>query len=168
MANYDLKHLDIQHEGVYRKCTDLLQAFMDRQCQLRKLIKENGRLENVIYEQNCNAEVISFIQWVRYHLWGNDDKTIEIKTHITHWTFRESASYPGSYHIKHSPFACNILGIDSTIDWISAREIVEAILEIITPHRETSIFAIDEHITNSITLKTELDRIKKKINDPIY
>ena len=71
------------------------------------------------------------------------------------------------YCIKHSPFACNILGIDSTIDSVSAREIVEAILKIITPHRETSIFAIDKHITDSIILKTELDRIKKKINDTI-
>jgi len=163
MANYDLKHLDPQHEEVYRKCTDLLQMFIDRQCQLRKLIRENGLTENVTYEQSCNAIVINFIQWVRYHLWGNDDETIENKTHITPWTFHESVLYPRQYYFKDSPFIYNILGIDSTIDSMSAREIVEVILKIITPHRETSIFAIDEHINESITLKTELDRIKKKI-----
>ena len=164
---YNLKNLDPMHKEVLDNATELLQAFIDRQHQLRKLIKENGRSENVTYEQNYNANVISFVQWVRYHLWGNDDKTIENKTQITPWKFHASVLCPGSYCIKRSPFACNILGIDSPIDSITAREIVEAILKIITPHRETSIFAIDEHVTGSIILETELDRIKKKINDTI-
>ena len=161
---YNPKTLDPQYKEALDNATELLQKFIDRQCYLRKLVKEKGRSAEIIGEQYVNIGIIPFIQWVRYHFWGNDDTTIINKTNITRWTFTANAEY-SSYYIHQSPFACDALGFDRNTFKVSATEIVEAILNIIIPKREHSIFAVDDQITESINLKYELDRIKSKIYD---
>lgn len=159
--NYDLNLLDPQHKEAYRKCTDLLQVFIDRQCWLRKEKKKDYHTE-YDSEKKTNAIVISIIQWVRYHLMGNDDVSIWNKCHINQWFFRNSGTL-----LYYSQFACEKLNLDPGNDHETKYiEICEAVLKHILPDRSNSIFATDDNIQESITLKTEVERIRRNY-DPI-
>jgi hypothetical protein len=159
--NYDLKSLDKQHYGAYRKCTDLLQLFMDHQCQLRKHEKESKNHQYAIFfntnsELKENQKIINLIQWVRYHLMGNDDYQIAQKTHITSWVFASDYNYYTLFD-----FAQNIFKIDA--GYATSKGIVGLILEYISQKQSHSIFD-DDLAEQSMTLQKELNRIRHGAN----
>ena len=152
--NYNLTSLDPQHEEAYRKCTDLLQKFMARQW---KINREDGHDA----EKRVNRQIISFIQWVKYHLQGNDDATIEIKCPNVCPRFW-GGNLRKIISMYHTPFGCEVLGIDPKDIGNNGSEVVDAILKYILPERSNSIFAMDDNVQESITLRTEVERIRRK------
>lgn len=157
--NYDLKSLDKQHYEAYRKCTDLLQMFMNHQHQLRKHEKESKNHQtffNTNWELKENQKIINLIQWVRYHLMGNDDYQIVQKTHITSWVFASDYNYYTLFD-----FTQNIFKIDA--GYATLKCMVELILEYISPKQSHSIFD-DDLAEQSMTLQKELNRIRHGAN----
>ena len=157
LMNYNLTLLDSQHREAYDKCTSLLQSFMERQWKINGLYSCTSK---DIEEKAVNKQIISFIQWVRYHLIGNDETAIIQKTNINRWSFLSDS---GLIYIFHSRFACDIL----RIEWedrliISPVKLIESILENILPKRSSnSIFSMNENIIDSITLQNEVNRIRE-------
>ena len=151
MANYNLRLIDSQHKEAYDKCVLLLKTFRDEEQRLYK--NRSSQIE-------CDRidKIIAIIQWIKYHLIGNDDSTIDIKCpnfKYLYWKYDD---------IRISPFVCNTLGIDVIENYVTYKFVVEAILDKIIPVKSTSIFAIEDNTQDSITLAYEINRIREKIN----
>ena len=158
---YDIKEMDPEFMEAYNKVNELHQRFMDRQCYIKKNESDDYKYHT---EKEINAIVIRLIQWVKYHLWGNSDEVIVNKTKISQWQLHGTYFRPSAVYMYYSPFACHELGFDENCQAdVTYSEIIKAILKVIIPQRSHSIFSIDDQVTESITLKQEIDRIYRKI-----
>ena len=179
---YDLRHLDPIHREALDNCTELLQCFMERQNDLRKQLKDawhrkdyhqtSGELQS---EKSSNANIVKYIQFVRYHLQGCDKKQVAIKTNheITEWNLR--AEYGGprlhDYAIeKLNPSRDRLYHVQFQYggfqDYytITYRNLVLTILDKVIPPRESNgIFGLMDENPNkaygSITLEAAVNNI---------
>lgn len=157
--NYDLDIIDSEHREAYDNCTSLLQEFMDRQHYIHELQKR--RVFGYEAEKRTNAMIIKLLQWVRYHLMGNDDASIWNKCHLNQWFFKYDSI------CVESDFACEKLEIIDKLQRYKYYEIVEMIFLKILPEHETSIFAMKDHIEQSITLEKEVERMRLQYDEKI-
>lgn len=152
------KLISTDHDFVeaYKNVTELLQSFLNRQQSIKKdpdvLFDERGE----------NSKIIHYIQWVRYHFWGNSDSTIEHKTNITKRAFQNKTAWFTTM-LPLNEFARKEL--NTTKEFVTSTELIELILDKILPKQShsNSIFATDL-IERSISLQNEVNRMKQKIH----
>lgn len=182
---YKLDKLDKAHREAYDKITGLLQVFMDRQRQIRELKKQcktGGEQGKYQQEQILNSQIIKWIQWIRYHLWGNDDATINIKCKEVSWKTNIGPGgilYGGIMVLNNfwyvNDWIINTLNIPedkiNIVPYDKSRQVKEkdVVLLLIESIREKkhSIFDMLDDDNGSVTLEYEINRMLSKI-EPIY
>lgn len=164
----ETKSSDPEFEEALRKCTELLQKFINRQQQLRLMIKEKIPNEKdtaeLVAEKLSNSIIISYIQWIRYHFWGNSDNVIDTKTNNIvknwRWIYGELQLY--SFEIETLEIEKENLREGQFI-W--PKDLIECIIKLISPQRSNSIFGgLMNGDYGSINLEHEIGRMRDKIN----
>lgn len=163
----ETKSSDPEFEEALRKCTELLQKFINRQQQLRLILKKSpvGQYQvNCLSEKSHNTEIIRYIQWIRYHFWGNSDNVIDTKTNNIvknwRWVYGELQLY--SFEIETLKIKKEDLR-EGRFIW--PKDLIECIIKLISPQRSNSIFGgLMNGDYGSINLEHEIGRMRDKIN----
>ena len=173
---YDLNSLDSHHKEALDRATNLLQIFMERQEKLRHMI--NGKIPfdesepkwregwGATAERNNNSLIITCIQWIRYHLWGNTKEEVAIKTgnRLYWWCWDNSASGPGV-----APWAREVLGIDDCVlddyGYTTYRKLMHRLLDIVIPKRTGGLFGMLDGDYGSITLEECVGKMRKEMKE---
>lgn len=167
---YNINTVDPAHKEAYEKMTTLLQVFMNRQIQLKELNRgqtDPKKQSEYCIERDLNKETINWIQWIRYHLWGNDDATIDIKCPGIRWTLRGYKSY-----WRLNDWFIGTLGVEQDrikiVPYDGSRQmhelnIVLTLLDKIKENKKSVFELVDDDNIDSITLKHEIDRMMEKL-----
>ena len=168
---YNISTLDKEHYEAYQRITDLLQAFMGRQNYLRKSREAET-------EKARNKGLIRLLQFIRYHLQGCDDVSIEqkcpnwrwdafigrlvyVEISVSNWVINkfEIQEDPDKYYIK-----VGIQGDMNKYSIVSGEYLLDRIFEIIQPKPSYSLFDLIDPAAGSVTLQHEIDRMKQKLH----
>ena len=149
----ETKMSDPEFEEALRKCTELLQKFINRQQQLRLILKKSpvGQYQvNCLSEKSHNTEIIRYIHWIRYHFWGNSDEVIDMKTDNIvknwRWCYIEVSLYP---------WAIETLKIEKEDlregQFIWPKDLIECIIKLIGNFHNVSIFCKEVQLHTKMT-----------------
>lgn len=159
---YNISTLDKEHREAYQRITDLLQTFMGRQNYLRKSREAET-------EKTRNKGLIRLLQFIRYHLQGCDDVSIDQKCPGWKWDLFIGRLFYVA--ITVSDWALNKFGIQEEIQGdtdecsvVSGLCIIKHLFEIIQPKPSYSIFDLINPETGSVTLQHEINRMKQKLH----
>ena len=174
----ETKVSDPEFEEALEKCTELLQKFINRQQQLRLMIEgkipREDDVAKLTTEKLSNSVIINYIQWVRYHLWGNSDEVIDMKTDnlVKRWMWIYGSLQLSLWSVEALGIEDQVMKMNQNM-FVWPEVLIECIIKLISPQRSNSIFGgLMNGNYGSINLEHEIGRMRDKMNKyghgPIY